>query len=60
MSKYKLLEHISGPEDVKKLPAYQLGDFCKEIRSFLVETISKVGGHLSFNLGVVELIVALH
>ena len=45
---------------VKELPAGQIEDFCREIRSFLVRNISNSGGHLASNLGVVELTVALH
>ena len=60
MSDYKLLKNIKGPDDLKKIPAYHLNELCKEIRLFLLETVSKVGGHLSSNLGVVELTVAIH
>ena len=55
-----LLDQISSPQDLKKLPADQLPALCEEIRSFLIESVSKTGGHLSSNLGVIELTVALH
>ncbi len=57
---YSLLNQIQSPQDVKKLSDEQLKQLCKEIRSFLVESVSKTGGHLASNLGVVELTVALH
>ena len=55
-----ILEKIHSPADVKALPAEQLPQLCAELRAFLVENVSKTGGHLSSNLGVVELTVALH
>ena len=57
---YKYLPAIHSPEDVKKISENELNGFCSEIRSCLIDTISKNGGHLSSNLGVVELTVALH
>ncbi|MCL1807041.1 MAG: 1-deoxy-D-xylulose-5-phosphate synthase [Oscillospiraceae bacterium] len=45
---------------VKKVPAHELERFCADIRRFLITNISKTGGHLASNLGVVELTVALH
>ena len=54
------LKSIKGPEDVKKLSLDELHELCKEIRRFLIESISKTGGHLSSNLGVVELTVAMY
>lgn len=60
--KYKmdLLEKISSSADVKKLSADERKQLCAEIRRFLVDAVSKTGGHLASNLGVVELTVALH
>ncbi|WP_367925222.1 1-deoxy-D-xylulose-5-phosphate synthase [uncultured Ruthenibacterium sp.] len=60
MRKTGYLEQISSPADVKRLTQEQLKILCKEIRSFLIENVSKTGGHLSSNLGTVELTVALH
>ena len=56
----KLLESINGPQDLKALPADQMPLLAKEIRAFLVDSVSKTGGHLGPNLGVVELTIALH
>ncbi len=55
-----ILETIQSSEDVKKLPESALEPLCEEIRRFLVESVSKTGGHLASNLGAVELSVALH
>ncbi len=55
-----LLDAVNFPADVKKLPAEKLPQLCKEVREFLIETVSQVGGHFGSNLGVVELTVALH
>ena len=55
-----ILESITGPDDVKKLPEEALEPLCGEIRDFLIQSVSKTGGHLASNLGVVELTVALH
>lgn len=60
MGEYKLLPKINSPSDVRRLNKEQLSDLCIEIREKLVETVSVNGGHLSPNLGVVELTVALH
>ena len=54
------LEQIHGPSDVKKLNADALPQLCDELRTFLVEHVSRTGGHLASNLGVVELTVAIH
>ncbi|MBR4890029.1 MAG: 1-deoxy-D-xylulose-5-phosphate synthase [Clostridia bacterium] len=56
---YKYLSKISCPEDVKKLNTEALTVLAEEIRSFLIESVSKTGGHLASNLGVVELTIAL-
>ncbi len=55
-----LLETINSPRDLKALPDNRLPDLAAEIRQELVETISRTGGHLAPNLGVVELTIALH
>jgi len=55
-----LLENIETPDDLKKLDAKKLPFLCEEIREALIGTVSKNGGHLASNLGVVELTVALH
>ena len=55
-----ILEHVSSPADVKKLDRTQLPILCEELRQFLVESVSRTGGHLASNLGTVELTVAIH
>ncbi len=57
---YKLLDAIHSPEDLKNLDYRELEQLCAEIRAFLIDSVSKTGGHLSSNLGVIELTVALH
>jgi 1-deoxy-D-xylulose-5-phosphate synthase len=60
MSAYPLLETIDSPADVRKLDSRGLSQLATELRTFLVESVSRTGGHLSSNLGTVELTVALH
>ncbi|MCL6599842.1 MAG: 1-deoxy-D-xylulose-5-phosphate synthase [Alicyclobacillus macrosporangiidus] len=55
-----LLEKVNEPSDVKRLTEAQLLQLASEIRAFLIESISKTGGHFGANLGVVELTLALH
>jgi 1-deoxy-D-xylulose-5-phosphate synthase len=55
-----LLTRIRGPRDLDRLSPEELLQLAEEIRSFLVEAVSKTGGHLGPNLGVVELTIALH
>jgi 1-deoxy-D-xylulose-5-phosphate synthase len=55
-----LLTRITGPRDLDRLSLEQLDQLAEEIRTFLVEAVSKTGGHLGPNLGVVELTIALH
>jgi 1-deoxy-D-xylulose-5-phosphate synthase len=55
-----LLDSIDGPDDVKALDPSQLDELAQEIRDFLVTSVSRTGGHLGPNLGVVELSIALH
>ncbi|MGN0632080.1 MAG: 1-deoxy-D-xylulose-5-phosphate synthase N-terminal domain-containing protein, partial [Ruminococcus sp.] len=55
-----MLETMHFPEDVKKLSLQQCSSLCKEIRTRLISTVSRTGGHLASNLGVVELTVSLH
>jgi 1-deoxy-D-xylulose-5-phosphate synthase len=56
----KLLDQISSPQDLKKLSPEDLARLANELRAFILEVVSKNGGHLSANLGVVELTLALH
>lgn len=56
---YKILDNINSPEDIKKLNIKELKILAEETRDFLIDTVSKTGGHLASNLGVVELTIAL-
>jgi 1-deoxy-D-xylulose-5-phosphate synthase len=56
----KLLETINDPSDLRQLPRNQLTPLANELRQFLLDSVSKTGGHLSSNLGTVELTIALH
>ena len=55
-----LLERINSPHDLKHLSEEELEQLSKEVRGFIISTLSKTGGHLASNLGTVELTVALH
>ena len=57
---YPLLDKINTPQDLRALPETSLPELAKELREFLLESVSKTGGHLSSNLGTVELTIALH
>lgn len=57
---YPILDKINSPDDLKALDKDSIEPLAKEIRSFLIETVEKRGGHLASNLGVVELTLALH
>ncbi len=57
---YKILNDIKSPDDVKKLNKDEITLLCDEIRSEIIEVVSKNGGHLASSLGAVELTVALH
>ena len=55
-----MLEQIHSPEDIRQLNKQETKELCDEIRQTIIQTVSKNGGHLASNLGVVELTVALH
>src|SRR5437762_3312771 len=55
-----LLQSINSPADLRKIPMEQLGGLAQEIRERIFNAVSKNGGHLASNLGVVELTIALH
>ena len=55
-----LLDKINTPDDLKKLDNALLPELAEEIRELVINTVSKTGGHLAPNLGVVELTLALH
>ena len=60
MTSGALLNSIDSPEDLRKLNATDLPELASEIRSYIIECVSKTGGHLSSSLGSVELAIALH
>ncbi len=60
MKTYPVLETINSPADVRRLDRHQLQELATELRAFLLQSIAQTGGHLSSNLGTVELTVALH
>ena len=60
MENFKFLGNINSPADLKKLNINELEVLATEIRQFMVKTVSQNGGHLSSNLGVVELSIAMH
>lgn len=57
---YKTLDKVNNIDDLKKLDKSELPNLASDIRAFLIENVSKTGGHLAPNLGVVELTIALH
>ncbi len=57
---YKILDHISSPEDVRKLSVKKLKTLCEEVRDYMVQCCAENPGHLGSSLGAVEIITALH
>ena len=55
-----ILEKIRKPNDIHKIPLADFEPLAEEIRDFLIQSVSRTGGHLASNLGVVELTLALH
>ena len=55
-----ILDRIKEPNDIKKIPSAEWKELAQEIREFIIENVSKTGGHLSSNLGAIELTMALH
>lgn len=55
-----VLDKINSPSDIRGLSAAELTELCREVREFLVNSVSQTGGHLASNLGVVELTMAIH
>lgn len=60
VSDYPLLDRVETPADIRAFKENQLEDFADDLRRFLIDTVSKTGGHLAAGLGTVELTVALH
>ena len=58
--KYPVLNKVEFPEDIRNLDTHQLKQLCTDIREYLIDTISEIGGHFGGGLGTVELTVALH
>ena len=54
------LKNIKSPEDIRGYSNKELHELCDELRSYTIETITQIGGHLAPTLGVIELTVALH
>src|ERR1700709_1635684 len=57
---YELLKTIDSPADLRKLARKDLGPLAEELRGYVLESVAQTGGHLSSNLGTVELTIALH
>ncbi len=57
---YELLKTVNSPEDLKKLNMAELKQLADELRQFIIESVSKTGGHLASSLGCVELAIAIH
>ncbi|MBK8319032.1 MAG: 1-deoxy-D-xylulose-5-phosphate synthase [Betaproteobacteria bacterium] len=60
MNAFSLLETINSPADLRRLDRKQLPQLATELRAFLIDSVSQTGGHLSSNLGTIELTIALH
>src|SRR5476649_2721367 len=60
MSAYPLLETVDDPSALRALDRKQLAQLATELRAFIVDSVASTGGHLSSNLGTVELTIALH
>ncbi|MCR4924955.1 MAG: 1-deoxy-D-xylulose-5-phosphate synthase [Clostridiales bacterium] len=60
MNEFKYVDKIKSPDDVKAIDEKELPILAEEVRKVLIDTVSKTGGHLASNLGVVELTIALH
>src|ERR1043165_3987667 len=58
--KHLILESIASPADLRKLSRLELKQLASELRDYVVQSVSQTGGHLSSNLGTVELTIALH
>ena len=58
--KYPVLSKVNYPSDIRQMDVIQLKGLCKDIREYLVDTISEIGGHFGGGLGTVELTVAIH
>ncbi|MEK7360663.1 MAG: 1-deoxy-D-xylulose-5-phosphate synthase N-terminal domain-containing protein, partial [Pseudomonadota bacterium] len=57
---YELLKTVTSPAELRALELRALGQLAEELRAYIIESVSQTGGHLSSNLGTVELTIALH
>ncbi|MFN2309520.1 MAG: 1-deoxy-D-xylulose-5-phosphate synthase N-terminal domain-containing protein [Gammaproteobacteria bacterium] len=57
---FPLLDQIDSPDQLRQLPEAQLPALARELREFLIQSVSRTGGHLAAGLGTVELTIALH
>lgn len=57
---YHILNQVDNTEDLKKLNILEKQELAKDLRELVIDTVSKTGGHLASNLGVVEITIALH
>ena len=60
INQYPLLKKVNYPSDLKELRLSELPELCTQLRNYLIDTLSRVGGHFASNLGVIEMTVALH
>ena len=56
----RLLDQVTWPEDLKQIRGEDLPQLCEEMREFVLDTVSRTGGHLGSGMGAIELTVALH
>ena len=56
----KYLDKINSPKDLRSIPKEELGEVCKELRTYITDTINEIGGHLAPTLGAVEITTAVH
>ena len=59
-TRYPVLDKVNFPSDIKKLTDEQIKELATDVRHYLIDAVSKTGGHLGANLGVVELTTAIH
>src|SRR4051794_11975826 len=59
-SMYELLKTVNDPAELRRLDRRQLGQLVEELRAYVLDSVARTGGHLSSNLGTVELTAALH
>ena len=57
---YEILDRVNNPTDVRELKKKELVQLSKELRHFLIDSVSKTGGHLAAGLGAIEITIALH